>query len=174
MKSIKINTEWWNWIKILSPNEQGEILTNIYRYINDEETITSTSGVAVLWETIRPALDKQIETSAKRKHNMLSVIEDKNNVAERTPSDKEIRQANAERTPSDKEIRQANAERQKITPIDRPAIKETIKEPTDDITSFSSQPVVGTGPKKWQSILDNLGKTKPDDDWVISESNDDW
>jgi flagellar biosynthesis component FlhA len=160
MKSIKINTEWWNWIKILSPNEQGEILTNIYRYINDEETITSTSGVAVLWETIRPALDKQIETSAKRKHNMLSVIEDKNNVAERTPSDKEIRPA--------------NAERQKITPIDRPAIKETIKEPTDDITSFSSQPVVGTGPKKWQSILDNLGKTKPDDDWVISESNDDW
>jgi hypothetical protein len=48
------------------------------------------------------------------------------------------------------------------------------KAPAGDVGFSSTPPVASAGPKSWQHILDNLGKAKPDDDWVVSDSNDDW
>jgi len=149
MKSLKIHKEWQVWFNAMDNDEKALMLDNIMRYMNNEELIFTTSATRMAWNIMQSTFENQRHASQNRSNNMRGVG-----------------QRNAQQRPALED----NIEH---TPGVRPALQD-IKEPTTGDTGFSSQPVAGTGPKSWQHILDNLGKTKQDDDWVVSDSNDDW
>ena len=72
-KRFYIYNSWRKQMELLSPEEQGTILMNLFRYQNGEEIVLTTPMLKMCWTSMEFLLDKDAEMYQKKSDNMKKI-----------------------------------------------------------------------------------------------------